>query len=243
MLLASIESDSQKDARPAEEAGTKRHQMRGRKPAYESRAAEFRRELIIWKQTSESLRPSLRALAGKLGTTHQMLAYYLNNNRLGRWQAKENAKRIRARAEAEGREMTMRECLDVIITPGWLDQIEKLREAARRGPLNRHQVQMLKQFAKPGLPGAQGAQEILARCRQMTAEEEKQARAFERKALFSSAALKTIECIRRDGERGPLCWQDVERLKYFARHKHQGAKELLQKYSKSALPRPQGVTQ
>jgi len=185
------------------------------------------------------MRQSLRELAGQLGAgaTHQMLSYYLKG--LDKWLAKERAKQIRARAKAEGREMTMRECLDAIITPVWLDKIEELRQAAKRGPLNHWQIKELKLFAKPRLPGAQGAQEILARCRQMTPEEERQARASERAAHFA----QTIERIRRDGERGPLCWQDVERLKYFARRKCAEAKELLEKHSSSALPRPQGVTQ
>ncbi len=206
----------------------------GRKPAHESRAPEFRQALLTWKRTPEPMRPSLRTLGRQLGATHQILAYFLNG--LDRWLAKEQAKRIRARAKAEGRGMTMRECLDAIITPVWLDKIEELRQAAKRGPLNHWQIKELKLFAKPGLPGAQ---EILARCRQMTPEEERQARASERAAHFA----QTIERIRRDGERGPLCWQDVERLKYFARRKCVEAKELLEKHASSALPRPQGITQ
>jgi|SRR5579863_968498 len=54
--------DPQKDLRP----------VRGRKPAYESRAAEFRQRLMVWKGTAESSRPSLRALAVELGTSHQI---------------------------------------------------------------------------------------------------------------------------------------------------------------------------
>jgi hypothetical protein len=69
---ANIGSGAQQSSRPG----------RGRKPAHESRAAEFRRELIIWKQAPESSRPTLRALATKLGASHQILAYH--KNRLGR---------------------------------------------------------------------------------------------------------------------------------------------------------------
>ncbi len=47
--------------------------MRGRKPKQESRSAELRQKLIEWKQTPESSRPSLRALARELGTSHQLL--------------------------------------------------------------------------------------------------------------------------------------------------------------------------
>ena len=47
--------------------------MKGRKPKQESRAMEFRRELLAWKQIPEASRPSLRSLACDLGTSHQLL--------------------------------------------------------------------------------------------------------------------------------------------------------------------------
>ena len=132
---------------------------RGRKPRYESRAAEFRQRLIVWKQTPESMRLSLRALAADLGTSHQLLAHYLDG--LERWRANEESKRIRERAKAEGREMTVRECIDSIVTPGLFDQIERIRQEAKRGPLHRLQFKMLEQLAKQGFPGAQ---EVLQKC-------------------------------------------------------------------------------
>ncbi|MGC2284446.1 MAG: hypothetical protein WA542_04285 [Candidatus Acidiferrum sp.] len=208
--------------------------MRGRKPAYESRAVEFRQRLSVWKRTPESSRPSLRALARELGTSHQMLAYL--NNGLDSWQAEETARRIRARAKAEGREMTLRECCEAIIRPGFFRRIEELRQAAKRGPLNHWQVQELKLCAKRGFPGAQ---EVLQNCRQMTPEEEKQARAAERKAIFASAVINHIARIKQEAERGSLPWRDVEILKMLTRSKCVEAKELLQKYRKSAEPRPQ----
>lgn len=51
--------------------------MRGRKPKWESRALEFYGRLARWKQSPESSRPSLRALARELGTSHQLLSHYL----------------------------------------------------------------------------------------------------------------------------------------------------------------------
>lgn len=240
MIEDPIGSGSQKGARPAEEAGTKKYEtgdarpMSGRPPKHESRATEFRQELSIWKRTPISLRPSVHALGDRLGTTHQTLSYHLN--RLDGWQAEERAKQILARAKTEGREMTMRECCDAIIVPGFLRKIEKLRLEAKRGPLNHRQIKMLTMFAKQGYSGAK---EILGTCRQMTPQEERQARASERVAGFAAAAIKTIKRIQQEAERAPLCWQDIERLKYFARHKCAEAKELLEKYAKSALPRPQ----
>jgi len=70
--------------------------MKGRKLKWESRAAEFRQRLFIWKQTPESLRPSLRELARNLGTSHQLLGFYLQH-----WEAWRKAEEIRERATIE----------------------------------------------------------------------------------------------------------------------------------------------
>lgn len=198
----------------------------GRKPKHESRAAELRQNLVAWKQTPESMRPSLRAFAGELGTSHQMLAHYLDG--LDRWQAEERAKQIRSRAQAEGREMTIRECYYAIVLPGLSRKIQQLRQAARRGPLNHWQIRTLKLLATQGFSAAN---EILGTCRQMTPQEERQARASERAAVFASAASDTIARIRKEAERGPLSQQDVVRLEFFARRRYPGAKELLKKCS------------
>ena len=206
----------------------------GRKPAYESRATEFRERLSAWRQMRADERPSLRALAGELGTSHQLLSHYLHG--LETSQAKERAKQIRARAKAEGREMTLRECCDAIITPGLFRKIEELRLAANCGPLSHWQIQMLKMFAKQGFSGAK---KILGACRQMTPQEERRARAAEKATMFAAAAVKHIDRIRQEAERGPLPWRDIQILKALARGKCPEAKELLQKYSKNALPRPQ----
>src|SRR5450432_2644994 len=71
--------------------------MRGRKPTQESRSAEFRQRLIAWKQTPESLRPSLRALARQLGTSHQLLKHYLDG--LEKWRYKERYREAHAEAD------------------------------------------------------------------------------------------------------------------------------------------------
>ncbi|MGB2666260.1 MAG: hypothetical protein WAK48_19815 [Candidatus Acidiferrum sp.] len=144
--------------------------MRGRKKKQESRAQEIRARLLVWKQSPESLRPSMRALARELSTSHQLVRHYLDG--LEEWEFKERYQRakekaqkkaaeIRARAEAEGREMTMRECLDAMVTPRMHDQIERIRQDARRGPLHPGQFKILKLLAKRGFPGAQ---EVLQKC-------------------------------------------------------------------------------
>jgi len=53
--------------------------MSGRKPKTESRAAEFRQRLVIWQQTPEATRPSLRSLAKELRTSHALLQHYLQS--------------------------------------------------------------------------------------------------------------------------------------------------------------------
>jgi hypothetical protein len=81
--------------------------MKGRKKKQESRAQEMRARLLVWKQSPESLRPSLRALARELRTSHALLQHYLSS--LGKWQAQEDWRRveeIRARAKAENRSLT-----------------------------------------------------------------------------------------------------------------------------------------
>jgi hypothetical protein len=140
----------------------------GRKPAGESRASEIRSRIAIWSQTLESTRPSLRALARKLGTSHRLLAFYLNG--LDEWQcseryweAKESANQqageIRARAKAENREMTMLEYIEARVLPRFIDDVESIRSAAQRGPLHRGQVKLLKlrQAGRSGSTGGLGA--------------------------------------------------------------------------------------
>jgi hypothetical protein len=116
--------------------------------------------------------PPLRALARELGTSHQLLAFYLNG--LDEWQcreryrrAKETASRqaegIRARAKAEKREMTMWECIEVKIFGRFIDDVEDIRRAAQRGPLHRGQLKILKLLAKQGVPGAREALEQCSR--------------------------------------------------------------------------------
>lgn len=88
---------------------------RGRKSFSESRATEIRTRLVEWKQIPEPIRISLRALAAEMGTSHQLLSFYLR--RWDKWQAKEyqrNANDICARAEAEKRTMTREEQAQVV---------------------------------------------------------------------------------------------------------------------------------
>jgi hypothetical protein len=187
----SIGSDSQKDAHP----------VSGRKPKQESRSAEFRQRLIQWKQTPVPFRPSLRALARKLGTSHQLLAHYLVG--LSKWQyeeryrkAKKESDEICARAKAENRNLTfweeqqVRACdralIQALVAPSLLDTFESIKREAKRGPLNRHQIKMIKLFARNGFPGAQ---ELLQKCSQCTVKDRKN-----NLPAVSAGAAKSFRC-------------------------------------------------
>jgi AraC-like DNA-binding protein len=149
----------------------------GRKPKQDSRAPEFRRRLIIWKQTSDSLRPSLRALAKDLHTSHQLLRHYLDG--LDQWiwherqrKAKQEAESIRQEAKRQGRPMTQFEeqraqhcdwaASKAFVTWALLEKIARLGQKARRGPLHSLEVKLLQDLGKRGFPNAL---EIASTCR------------------------------------------------------------------------------
>jgi hypothetical protein len=150
--------------------------MSGRKPAQESRATEFRQKLMEWKQTPQSLRPSLRALARMLVTSHQLLKHYLDG--LEKWRHKERYRKateesdqILARAIVEGRPMTEWEeqrhhacavtAFRAKVGSLLLDSLTKLKQEARRGPLHPAEFKFVKILAKQGFPGAE---ELLHKC-------------------------------------------------------------------------------
>jgi len=135
--------------------------MKGRKPRRESRAAEFRQRLMAWNSASVSSRPSLRALARELGTSHQLLAHYLT--RLENWQASEHrrlANEISSRANAENLSLTPWEEEQVrshsaiafrwTVTGVLNDTLRKLIRKARNGQLLKGEVEMLRIFARKG---------------------------------------------------------------------------------------------
>lgn len=64
----------------------KTKKVRGRRFASESQATEIRARLVAWKQSPEP-HISLRELAAEIGTSHQLLSYYLEG--LEDWQLKE----------------------------------------------------------------------------------------------------------------------------------------------------------
>jgi hypothetical protein len=153
---------------------------RGRKPKAKSRAAEIRQRLLAWKQIPEALRPSLRELASQLGTSHQLLTHYLQG--LDRWQVTEQAKAareqsiaIRTRAESQSRPLDQIEESAVKfhnLAASWLSieatllkNLDQIKNAAKLGPLDWHQFQILKRMVNGQWVGASEAQGLLQKIR------------------------------------------------------------------------------
>jgi hypothetical protein len=141
--------------------GSMAARKRGRKRISESRATEIRARLAEWKQIPEPIRISLRALAAEMGTSHQLLAFYLR--RWDMWQAKEyqrSANDICTRAEAEKRTLTASEQAQVVaytraslqsmINSVVPDMLTMLRREARRGKLSRQHLRLAKILARKG---------------------------------------------------------------------------------------------
>jgi hypothetical protein len=139
---------------------------RGRKLATESRAAEIRTRLAVWKQTPEGVRISLRALAAEAGTSHQLLSFYLRQ--WDRWLIREYRRKavgIRAQANAEGRPVTPGEEAQIAAyrKRGMLlridsvlnDFVGRIEEHVKVGKLARGELRMLKIMARKGFPKAQ----------------------------------------------------------------------------------------
>jgi hypothetical protein len=146
--------------------------LRGRKPKHDTRETEIRARLAEWKQMPEFSRPSLRALARELGTSHQLLVHYLK--RLEKWQGEQyfrQAREILARVEAENRVLTPweeqqayawhTEAVRAMVVPSLLDSLDSIKQDAKRGPLHPAQFKMLKIFARQGFSGAH---ELIEKC-------------------------------------------------------------------------------
>jgi hypothetical protein len=141
----------------------------GRKAASQSRAEEIRTKLLAWGQTPEPLRPSLRALARELGTSHALLQHYLSG--LEKWRQQEcqrEAKReiegIRARAVAENRllmpweedriSVLDRAAVRAMAGAILIGQVEKIKQRSKCGPLHPGDITILRLLARNRIPGA-----------------------------------------------------------------------------------------
>jgi hypothetical protein len=143
----------------------------GRKPASESRAAEIRARLVAWKQIPEARRISLRALAVEIGTSHQLLSFYLR--RWDKWRSKEyrrKAKEIHVRAEAENRCLTQWEeaqadsyekaafqaTIDFVLESAGKKMLKEIQgDVSAHRTLSKNQLKVLLLLARYGNPSAQ----------------------------------------------------------------------------------------
>jgi IS30 family transposase len=139
---------------------------RGRKPASVSRAAEIRAKLLAWTQMPEEGRTSLRAIAREIGTSHQLLSFFLR--RLDKWQAKQyqgKANDIRAYAKAEGRHLTPQEEAQMtayvragfqsMISSVLAELLKRLQMDAESGKLSKGHIKIVNLLAQRGDPVAQ----------------------------------------------------------------------------------------
>lgn len=190
--------------------------------------------LAGWRQMPARGRISLRGLARQLGTSHQLLKYYLDG--LEKWEYMERSRRaqqesdqIIARAILEDRPLTQFEedrrfaCTIASFKAKaycvLLDDMKKLKREARRGPLHPDQFKMLKFLAQRGLPGAQ---ELVERCLRV---------GLKQKKAFREIVTETP---RQEGETS-VAW--VRRIwdecrKYVTNCPRMITDELLEKYSR-----------
>jgi hypothetical protein len=145
----------------------------GRKPANESRARELRQELMAWKQTPEWSRSSLRTLARELGTSHQLLAFFLKGlDEWQGWQYLREASQIRSAARDEGRPLTewdaqraeafTRAGIQTVTGAILRNSIERMRKESEHRALCWQEIKSLTMLARR-FPEAQ---ELLQKCSQ-----------------------------------------------------------------------------
>ena len=251
----SIGNGKRQGSRPVEEVGVKNHQTRGRKPKHESRAQEFLQELMSWKLMPESSRPPLRALARRLNTSHQILAYYLDGleirhamefKRRDEEECRRRVDEIRARAETEDRPMTQweKEYVNAWRRKRWcasleiagLDHLWELKLKSESGPLHSLERKMVKMYAKHGYPGAQ---ELLQKCSQQKVERK-------RTGKEDPPDFRLSKLISQIEEKGGLLLLDEDRILYFVpnedaqtraildelRGRREEVKQLIQKVAK-----------
>jgi hypothetical protein len=133
----------------------------GRKLAAESQAGIFRERLVAWRQIPESQRPSLRALAQELGTTHQLLSFYLNG--LNDWQRREylrKSQEIRAKGVAmtwadEQQGIALERAALATLVDSAVDSMLREIEADKKtGKVTRKQIKIVELVARKGFPAA-----------------------------------------------------------------------------------------
>ena len=143
--------------------------MRGRKPADESHATTIRTRLVSWSQAPEAQRPSLPALAKELGTSRQLLSFYLKG--LSKWQREEYQRRAQE-IRNKGLGMTYadeqqmlgyeRAALQLMLDDALEPVFQRIEARAKAGNLHPHELQMVSVAARRGQPQALRIKQALA---------------------------------------------------------------------------------
>ena len=143
---------------------------KGRKPANESRAEVICTRLVSWSQAPEGQRPSLRALAKELGTSHQLLSFYLKG--LNKWRRKEYLRRAQVIRD-KGLGMTWtdeqqalayeRAAFQLMLDDALEPTFQRLEEGAKAGNLKPQELKMVSLAARRGMPRALKIKQDLAR--------------------------------------------------------------------------------
>jgi hypothetical protein len=189
---------------------------------HESRARELRQRLIVWKQTPESSRPTLRALGRELGVKHQLLGYYLDG--LEKWQVEEawrRAREFRAQAKADGRPMTSWEALQsnsldrrafcLSMEAGMNDSLKtwerEIEQAIKHG--NLPAAQLPKMLRKIAASGNEKAQAMLKKYFSPEAQQAFRQQGLRRRTVGEDDPEWHLQkLISHVGDRGGILWLD-----------------------------------
>jgi hypothetical protein len=141
----------------------------GRKPADESRTEAIRTRLVSWSQVPEGQRPSLRVLAKELGTSHQLLSFYLKG--LNRWRRKEYLRKAQEIRD-KGLGMTWtdeqqalaykRAAFQLMLDDALEPTFQRLEDGAKAGNLKPQELKMVSLAARHGMPRALKIKQVLA---------------------------------------------------------------------------------
>ena len=148
-----------------------RRRRKGRKPAHESPAAAICERLESWRRAPEAQKPSLRALAQELGTSHQLLSFHVR--RLTKRQEKEyrvKAQEIRSKglvmtyADEQQAFAYDRAALQALLHDVLELIFQKIEARTKVGDLCPYELEVVSVAVRRGNPQALKIKQALARC-------------------------------------------------------------------------------
>jgi hypothetical protein len=125
---------------------------------------------VSWSQASEGQRPSLRVLAKELGTSHQLLSFYLKG--LSKWRRKEYLRKAQEIRD-KGLGMTYvdeqqavayeRAAFQLMLDDALEPTFQRLEAGAKAGNLKPQELEMVRRAARYGIPRALKIKQDLTR--------------------------------------------------------------------------------